>query len=174
VEFPLRFVIPHNTPMPQRPCEAVRSIAPAARRLPKAKSAFLRPALFVFFCVGMLTSSLPAKTSAALDPGYASALAAADHLLQAWQSGDIENGMALLSTHAKEAATTDVVEGFFSNSNASAYEIGHGKMVKSGRYEFPVVLLMAGSSKNARMRRKFSSIVVVNAGNNDWAVDKLP
>jgi hypothetical protein len=118
-------------------------------------------------------SSLLAKTPPALDPGYVSALAAADHLLQAWQSGDVENGMALLSTHAKEAATTDVVEGFFSNAGASAYEIARGKLVRRGRYEFPVVLI-AGTSKSAHLRRRFSSIVVVNAGNNEWAVDKLP
>jgi hypothetical protein len=92
-------------------------------------------------------------------------------LLQAWQSGDVENGMVLLSSHAKEAATTEVVEQFFSNPSASAYEIGRGKLVKRGRYEFPVVLVTGNSKK---LRRKFSSIVVVNAGNDDWAVDKLP
>ncbi|MFZ0772220.1 MAG: hypothetical protein WCA49_25025 [Candidatus Sulfotelmatobacter sp.] len=118
-------------------------------------------------------SPLAAKTPpAALDAGYAPALATADHFLQAWQSGDTENGIALLSSHAKEAATTDVIDRFFSKSTPSAYEIGRGKLLKHGRYEFPVVLV--GASKNNHSRRRFSNIIVVNTGNNDWVVDKLP
>jgi nickel-dependent lactate racemase len=107
-----------------------------------------------------------------LDPDYVSALAAADHLLQAWQSGDVENGMVLLSSHAKQSAGSEAVAKFFSNSAPSAYEIERGKMVKRGRYEFPVVLVAGPSQRRAR--RRFSSFVVVNTGNNDWAVDKLP
>jgi hypothetical protein len=101
------------------------------------------------------------------------ALSAADHFLQAWQSGDVENGMVLLTSHAKTAATTDVVERFFSNPSPTAYEIGHGKLLKRGRYEFPVVLV-SDALKNIHTHRRFSSIVVVDTGNNDWAVDKLP
>ena len=123
----------------------------------------------------LLLSPLAAKTRAAsgLDAGYVRALAAADHFLQAWQTGDIENGTALLSSHAKEVATTEGVEKFFSNPGPSAYEIVRGKLLKRGRYEFPVVLVME-ASKEVRSRRRFSSIIVVNTGNNDWAVDKLP
>jgi hypothetical protein len=46
-----------------------------------------------------------------------------------------------------------------------------GKLLKPGRYEFPVVLVLGGAK---HPRRRFSSIVVVNTGNNGWAVDKLP
>ena len=109
---------------------------------------------------------------AGLDAGYVPALAAADHFLQAWQSGDIENGIALLTSRAKEASSTEVVERFFSNPGPSAYEIDRGKVLKPGRYEFPVVLI--SNSKDVRPRRRFSSIIVVNTGNRDWAVDKLP
>jgi hypothetical protein len=77
----------------------------------------------------------------------------------------------LLTSHAKEAATADAVDKFFSSARPSAYEIGRGKLVKRGRYEFPVVLV--STSKN-RGRRRFSSIVIVDTGRNDWAVDKLP
>ena len=79
--------------------------------------------------------------------------------------------MVLLTGRAKEKATTEVVEKFFSNPIPSAYEIGRGKLLKRGRYEFPVVLV--GTSKNHASRR-FSSIVIVDTGKNDWAVDKLP
>jgi len=146
-------------------CEALRPVAPASRRL---------PLLSWILCTSLLLTPLAAKTrqSAPSDAGYVPALAAADHFLQAWQSGDAENGMALLTKHAKEAATTDGIEKFFSNPAGSAYEIGRGKLLKHGRYEFPVVLVSAG--KNNHTRRRFSSIVIVDTGNNDWAVDKLP
>jgi hypothetical protein len=160
-EFPLCRAIPHNGFMSVR--VPVRS---AFRLLPP-----------LILCFGLLLllllSPLAAKTPTSLDSGYVRALAAADHFLQAWQSGDIENGTALLSSHAKEAATTDGVERFFSNPTPSAYQIDRGKLMKRGRYAFPVVLFTEGA-KDSRARRRFSSIIVVNTGNNDWAVDKLP
>jgi hypothetical protein len=155
-------------------------VAPASRRLSGRRLAFPHRVLALTLSVSFLLQPLSAKTKPAsnLDPGYLPALAAADHLLQAWQSGDLENGMALLTSHAKETATTDAIERFFSNSNLSnsgsaAYEIERGKPLKRGRYEFPVVLF-SGSAKEHSRRLRFSSIVVVNTGNNDWAVDKLP
>jgi len=65
------------------------------------------------------------------------------------------------------------MEAFFSNTPPSAYEIGHGKPLRPGRYEFPVTLI-SHSSAAAGIHRQFSTIIVVNTGNNDWAVDKLP
>ena len=129
--------------------------------------------LFLSLSLSLLPSPLAAKTrpTPALEPGYAAALAAADHFLQAWQSDDVENGIVLLSSPAKKTATTDAVEKFFSNPGPSAYEIGRGKLRKRGRYEFPVVLI--GNSTN-HARRRFCSIVMVDTGKNEWAVDKLP
>jgi hypothetical protein len=154
-EFPLRRLIPHNAVMCLR--EIFRLVVGS-----------------LILCLAVL-SPLAAKARSArgLDSGYVSALAAADHFLQAWQTGDLENGTALLSSHAKDAATTDVVEKFFANSVSSAYEIGRGKLLKRGRFEFPVVMVTE-PAKNTRARRHFSSIIVVNTGNNEWAVDKLP
>ena len=132
---------------------------------------------FLILCLLIPLLGLEAKSPspAALDSSYVPALATADRFLQAWQAGDIENGMVLLSSHAKESVTAETVEAFFSNPGPSAYELTRGKLVKRDRYEFPVVLISSGNgSKNSRMRRRFSSIVVVNTGNNDWAVDKLP
>jgi len=124
--------------------------------------------LILCLCLPLAAKTLPAP---GLESGYVSALAAADRFLHAWQSGDLENGMVLLSGHAKEMATADAVEKFFSNSVPSGYEIGRGKLIKPGRYLFPVVFVTA--SKN-RARRKFSTILIVDTGGNDWAVDKLP
>lgn len=113
-----------------------------------------------------------AKKTASLTEDYAFALAAADHFLQAWQSADPENGIALLTSRTKQATSTDAMEKFFSDSAASAFEIGHGKLLKRGRYEFPVVLL--DTSKADPSRRRSSSIIVLHSGDNDWAIDKLP
>jgi hypothetical protein len=137
---------------------------------------FLFVMLFVSpFLVVALPSPLTARTKppAVLDSSYLPALASADRFLQAWQSGDVENGMVLLTDHAKEAVNTDVFETFFSNHELAGYEIDRGKLVKHGRYEFPIVLV-TGNPKSIHVRRRFSSIVVVNTGNNEWAVDKLP
>jgi hypothetical protein len=163
--------------------ESSHCVAPASRRLsgkpalslskgrPASPCRWLSLILLVPFLLQL--SSAKAKPAPALNSGYLPALAAADHFLQAWQSGDAENGMVLLTRHGKDLATTDVIQQFFSNEGTSAYEIGRGKLAKRGRYEFPVVLVTV-NSKNAHGRRRFSSIVVVNTGDNDWAVDKLP
>ncbi len=117
-------------------------------------------------------SHLASKKAAYLTADYASALAAADHFLQAWQSADPENGIALLTSRTKQATSTDAIEKFFSNSAPSAFEIGRGKLLKHGRYEFPVVLL--DTSKTNHSRRRSSTIIVLHSGDNDWAIDKLP
>jgi hypothetical protein len=166
-------------PVRESYCAAPRSVAPdlvapASRRLSGRRLASPSRLPSLTLCVLLMLSPLAAKTPrATLDSGYVAALAAADHLLQAWQSGDVETGMSLLSGHAKDVASTDAVEKFFSNPGPAAYEIERGKLLKRGRYEFPVVLV-TGDSKKAHPRRRFSSIVVVNTGNNDWAVDNLP
>ena len=159
VEFPPGVVVPHNGFMP------VRHVL---------HSALSRQLCLLILSVLLLAPHITAKTrTSALDSGYVPALAAADHFLQAWQSGDVESGTALLSSHAKGAVTTDAVETFFSEPVPGAYEIERGKLLKRGRYEFPVVLVTQ-TAKGTRARRRFSSIIVVNTGNNDWAVDKLP
>jgi hypothetical protein len=118
-----------------------------------------------------LLASSKTQSVPPLDSSYVSALAAADRLLQAWQTADMEHGMALLTTHAKQLATSDQVEKFFSSAGASSYEITRGKLLHRGRYEFPVALIDAS---RRQARRHFSTIIVVNTGNNDWAIDKLP
>jgi hypothetical protein len=120
----------------------------------------------------LAASRLSPKKAVGLTADYASALAAADHFLQAWQSADPENGIALLSSRTKQATSTDAIEKFFSNSAPSAFEIGRGKLLAHGRYEFPVVLL--DTSKTNHPRRRFSTIIVLHSGDNDWAIDKLP
>jgi hypothetical protein len=138
-----------------------------------------RPGRWLWLLLWALPLTLAAardRATPAFGPDYGSALAAADHFLQAWQSGDAENGMALLSSHVKERTTTEALDQFFGADalpNKRAYEIGRGKMLKRGHYEFPVVL-MSRASQEGHARRRFSSIILVNTGHNDWAVDRLP
>jgi hypothetical protein len=110
------------------------------------------------------------------DPGYGFALAAADRFLQAWQTGDVESGMVLVGDSVRHSQSADKLEQFFSNAHANdrAFEItrGHGR---AGRYSFPVVLVTPlVTPRGTHVTRRFSEITVVDAGKNDWVVDKLP
>jgi hypothetical protein len=132
-------------------------------------------------CLSLLTVSLtmpawarahrhPAKEENPNDPGYVLALAGANHFLHAWQTGDVETGMVLLSDGLRHTQSADKLEEFFSNATDRAFEItrGHGHQ---GLYSFPVVLVTLRAS---RVVRKFSEIILVEAGKNDWVVDRLP
>jgi len=112
----------------------------------------------------------PAKQENPSDPGYAFALGAANQFLHAWQTGDLENGMVLLSDRVRHSQNADKVEQFFSNGTDRAFEItrGHGH---PGRYSFPVVLV---TLRGSHVTRKFSEVILVETGKNDWVVDKLP
>jgi hypothetical protein len=140
----------------------------------RLRFAILLTSLFLLFhsSDSFAASRLASKKATYLTTDYASALAAADHFLQAWQSADPENGIALLTSRIKQATSTDAIEKFFSNSAPSAFEISRGKLLKHGRYEFPVVLL--DSSKPNHSRRRSSTIIVLHSSGDDWAIDKLP
>jgi hypothetical protein len=130
--------------------------------------------LLTVFSVATLSAhsnSHPAKQSAPSDPSYVFALAAANRFLHAWQTGDVENGMILLSNGLRRSQNAEQVEQFFSNATDRAFEITRGKG-HSGRYSFPVVLLTPRGPSH--VNRKFSEIVLIDTGKNDWVVDKLP
>jgi hypothetical protein len=110
------------------------------------------------------------KPVTAPDPGYVSALAAADRFLHAWQTGDLETGMVLLTDRVRHSQNPDKFEEFFSSSSGRAFEIARGAGNR-GRYRFPVVLV---TTRGKQMYRRVSGIIVVDTGKNDWAVDKLP
>ena len=108
------------------------------------------------------------------DPGYASALAAANRFLQAWQNQDHETGLLMLTDIAKQNSSEDRLEIFFSSGRDAAYEIARGKKLKAGRYAFPVALFVSVTSTANAARPQKSEIVVVRAGKDEWAIDKLP
>jgi hypothetical protein len=131
---------------------------------------FFLLAIFLTVSVPARSNDHPGKQADASDPGYAFALGAANHFLHAWQTGDVENGMVLLSDHIRRTQNPDQLEHFFSNATDRAFEItrGHGHR---GRYSFPVVLV---TTRGSHVTRKFSEIIMVETGKNDWVVDKLP
>ena len=104
------------------------------------------------------------------DREYILALATADRFLHAWQVGDFENGMILLSDRVRHSQDPDNVEQFFSGNSGQAFEITRGQGSR-GRYRFSIVLVTATGS---HVRRRVSEIVVISTGKNDWVVDKLP
>ena len=108
-----------------------------------------------------LAKSKPSPSIAATsDPGYMSALAAANRFLQA--------------DEAKQHSSADGLEAFFSSGSDAAYEIAHGKKLAAGRYTFPVTLFAFHSGPTDSTRPQKSEIVVVRAGKDEWAIDKLP
>jgi hypothetical protein len=111
-----------------------------------------------------------AKAAALNDSGYVFALGTANRFLHAWQTGDLEIGMILLSDRVRRSQNAEAMEQLFSSGSDRAYEIGHGKG-HPGRYRYPVVLV---TKTGGGLHRTFSEIILVHTGKNDWAVDKLP
>ena len=113
----------------------------------------------------------PARSKRQLksDPAYSSALQAADRFLHAWQMQDHEAGIMMLSDRARQHASPEQLQQFFSPTADAAFEIEHGKH-KSG-YDFPVVLFGAANSHG---QKRFGEIVIVRDGKSNWAVDRLP
>ncbi|HUM04118.1 MAG TPA: hypothetical protein VLT90_01575 [Terriglobales bacterium] len=128
----------------------------------------------VFLSQGLLWASNSHKQhgrkKAPPDPGYASALAAANRFLHAWATGDLETGMVLLSNRVRHAQNPDVFETLFSVESGRGFEIARGAGSR-GRYRFPVVLV---TTRGSQICRKASDIILIDTGKNDWAVDKLP
>lgn len=132
-------------------------------------------ALMLLAFLPLHAKSKPPK-AATPDPNYIAALAAADHFLHAWQTQDHETGLFMLTDAAKRHTSEDLLQEFFSPGGATwhAYEIGQGKRLKSGRYAFPVTLLVAAPGKERKPSRRWSQIMVIRTSKDDWAIDKLP
>ena len=106
-----------------------------------------------------------------IDPQYGSALAAANRFLHAWQMQDHETGIMMLSDRAREHASRDQLQQFFSAGPEAAFEIQRGRRMNEGAYSFPVVLV---DSSNSTRSAHTCRLLIVKAGKDDWAVDRLP
>ena len=108
------------------------------------------------------------------DRGYSSALAAANRFLQAWQNQDRETGLLMLTDAAKQGSSQERTDSFFSSGKDAAYEIARGRRLKAGCYAFPVTFFISDSESNRSGRTQKSQIIVVRAGKDEWAIDKVP
>ena len=139
---------------------------------------FLIRTLLPSFLLSTTLASPKARNSTpTVDHDYVVALATADRFLHAWQTDDEEAGILLLTDHLKKQSSEDAVHDFFSTSDyaRTSYEIGHGRKIAPGRYEFPVALFQSPSRTGHRQTQpQASALIVMKAGKNDWAIDKLP
>ena len=118
-------------------------------------------------------SSGKSKMAAPVDPDYIYALATANHFLHAWQTQDQETAVLLLSDRLKQRTSESSLDALLSSnvSKPQSFEIGRGKKLAPGRYQFPIALFQA---KAKWTHPQTAAIVVVKNGNNDWAIDRLP
>ena len=150
---------------------------------------FVQSNLFNTFCSRLtlvvcfatfLVSATEAKTKPSVsfgDRDYVSALAAANDFLHAWQVQDRAGGVILLSDSAKHRSSEESIEQLLAPGvgTLQSYQISRGKKLKLGSYSFPVALFIIGTGKSGKpIRPRFSQIVVVRTGRDDWAIDKLP
>jgi hypothetical protein len=117
-----------------------------------------------------------------IDPDYVFALATANDFLHAWQTQDSETGILLLTDRLKQRTAANVLDNFFSPGGCQrqGFEIGRGKRLAAGRYQFPVSLFQKRAKTTfaqtafKKPRPQPAALIVVRAGKNDWAIDKLP
>ena len=133
-------------------------------------------------CAGLPFTASPVSakskhptTASLLDREYVAALASANRFLTAWQTQDHETGIILLTDAAKRQVSEDRLQAFFAPGSGiqQGYEINRGKKLGAGHYLFPVALFEVGPD-HKWVHPRFSQIVVVKTGKDDWAIDKLP
>jgi hypothetical protein len=145
------------------------------------RTAKILSALAIFLlCQVPVAAAFAAQTkpsaTPAPDPVYISALAAANRFLQAWQTHDHETGLLMLTDAAKQQVSEDSLRTFFTPGPGAqqAFELKCGKRLKDGRYSFPVVLFEFKAATRKSQYPRYSQIVVIRTGADDWAIDKLP
>ena len=77
----------------------------------------------------------------------------------------------MLTDSARQHASRERLQDFFSPGPDASFEINHGRRINTGEYAFPVVLFGTASDTS---RPRCSKIVVTRSGKDDWAVEKLP
>ena len=146
-----------------------------------AGAALKRAAIFML-CILLPAAGHAARSKAKIasdQPGreYVQALGVADRFLLAWTNQDHEAGLLLLSDHARHHESEQRLQDFFSAAlnTQQGFEITRGKLLQAGRYSFPVALFESiPGKKDKAVHRRFSQIIVIRSGKDDWAVDNIP
>lgn len=76
----------------------------------------------------------------------------------------------MLTDAARQQASADKLQEFFSPTGQAAYEIQRGRRMNAGEFVFPVVLF--GTAQNSQPR--VCRLVIMRTGKDDWAVNRLP
>lgn len=126
--------------------------------------------LAFLLCSSLLLARVPKNNRRITDPSYGPALAAANRFLHAWQTQDHETGIMMLTDSARQHASRERLQEFFSSGPQAAFEIQRGKRLRAEEYAFPVVLFDPSTSHSTHACR----LLVVRAGKDDWAVGNLP
>jgi hypothetical protein len=142
----------------------------------------MRSGLHFVLVLLLVQPSLPALARTkprpvTLDRDYASALAAADRFLHAWQTQDAESGLLLLTDRVRQHTDENQLRDFFSSerSLSPGFEVGRGKKLSGMRYQFPVALFPGDNTHpHHATHPQASALIVVRIGRDDWAIDKLP
>jgi len=128
----------------------------------------------VFLLVFLLSPSLMAGAKSkphSVDPSYSAALAAANRFLHAWQTQNHEAGIMMLTDAARQRASREKLQEFFSPVDQAAFEIQRGRRINGGEYVFPVVLFGVSETNS---QPHVCHIVITRLRKDDWAVDRLP
>jgi len=104
------------------------------------------------------------------DAEYLSALAAADRFLGAWITDQPDLAESML-TRPRDESDGDI-ETLLTMACPCAFEIKHGKKVRTGIYAFPVVFFQPPAG-NSRISVRLSTITVSWTGDL-WAVKQVP
>lgn len=136
--------------------------------------------LSILLCLSALVAEpLAARSKASapdVHPDYVLALSAANQFLYAWQTNDRETVILMLTDRMKQNTREEVLSSFFSRAGtgSQSFEIGRGRKVGPDRYKFPVTLFQKFPNANNRISPQISTLIVVRASKNDWAIDRLP
>jgi len=113
-----------------------------------------------------------------INQDYVLALSAVDQFMVAWATRNQDDGLALLSPRLKNKFPEDYFRYYItglSNPHHQAFEVGRGRRLPSGDYSFPVAMYMHYTGqKETNGPPKSLTIVVVQAGPENWLVDELP
>jgi hypothetical protein len=117
-------------------------------------------------------------TTNLINQDYVLALSAADQFLYAWATRNQDDGLAMISPRLKNKFPEEYLRSYISgisNPHHQAFEVGRGKRLPSGGFSFPVAMYEHYTGqKEANGPPKPLTIVVVQAGPENWLVDELP
>lgn len=117
------------------------------------------------------TTAIARKNALFQEAQYLLALATADRFLGAWMNDEPDLAEAMLA-QPRDTPERDI-ETLLIRPCPCAFELRHGKRIRAGTYEFPVVLF-GPPAGNSRISVKLSSIIVSRTAGDEWTVEKLP